>query len=137
MGHCSIRKFSRAVCSAVSAIVADVTAASADLRVDTSVVSKIYACIPAIIARTKVAIARKTVALANTVSGRPSQNFHLGIGEGDARSLSALAALDAGNWPSMTIRPDTNPCGGCRVSMLRNPSAVVLEENLPIARVTV
>src|SRR5258708_7194359 len=91
IGRCSDRKFSRAVLTAVSAALADFTAALAALRVDTSVVAKITACIPAINARTKVATAK-------TASGRHLQNFHHG-GEGNAGGLFELVLLGAGGWP--------------------------------------
>ena len=58
----------------------------------------------------------RTEALAKTVSGGPFQNFHHG-GKGGAGAFSELALPGAGNWPSMTMRPDTETCGGCGVSM--------------------
>ena len=92
MGRCSFRKFSCAVLSAACAVCADVTAASAAFRVDASVVAEIHAWPAAMPARSAVAIASKTVAFANTVSGGPRQNFHHG-GAGGSCEFSALAAL--------------------------------------------
>src|SRR5580704_4489779 len=97
MGLCSARKFSRAVCKAVSRVVADLTAASAAFLVDTSVVAKIHACPAAIAARRNVAITSHTVALAKRVSEEAGlQNLHHGDGRGWADAFSWGALLDAG-----------------------------------------
>jgi len=97
MGLCSARKFSRAVCKAVSRVVADLTAASAAFLVDTSVVAKIHACPAAIAARRNVAITSHTVALAKGVSEEAGlQNLHHGDGRGWADAFSWGALLDAG-----------------------------------------
>jgi hypothetical protein len=64
-------------CKAVSAAVADLTAASAACRVDTSVVAKMYACIAAIMARTRVTNTRATVAAAKTACGRHFPRFEV------------------------------------------------------------
>jgi len=63
-----------------------------------------------------VAITSHTVALGKANSGGAGfQNFH--HGGGGAGAFSEFAPLDAGSWPSMTMRPDTDTCGGCGVSM--------------------
>src|ERR1022692_1533343 len=59
-----------------------VTVARATSRVDASVISKMRAWINAIPASAKVDIARKTVALAKTVSGFPLQNCHHDVNGG-------------------------------------------------------
>ena len=64
-----------------------------------------------------MAITSHTVALGKANSGGAGfQNFHHG-GDDGAGAFSEFAPLDAGSWPSMTMRPDTDTCGGCGVSM--------------------
>jgi hypothetical protein len=102
--------------NAVSAAPADLTAASAALRVDSSVVAKMAVCFHAMSASRNVAAARTTVATAKTASGRHLQNCHHGgTGGGDGGPCGLEG--DACNWPSMRTWPDTETCGGCGVSI--------------------